>query len=173
MSSSARRALTILETVGAAGRRQGVTEIARALDLAPGTVFRGLDALERAGYVGRYQASSRYVLGGAVNRLRRSLFARFHIREICLPYLQQLAFASGETVSLSVPVGWYAVRIAAAPGLKERTRSPPLGEERHPAQGAAAPAMLAFYPAAQVKRFRGSARTRRRGLPAELERELP
>src|SRR5258708_34540901 len=122
MSSSARRALTILETVGAAGRRQGVTEIARALDLAPGTVFRGLDALERAGYVGRYQASSRYVLGGAVNRLRRSLFARFHIPDVCLPYLQQLALPSGETVPPPGPGDRDPVREPQAPRAHEQTR---------------------------------------------------
>jgi len=37
MSSSARRALKILAAVGEPGRPMGVTEIARALGIAPGT----------------------------------------------------------------------------------------------------------------------------------------
>ena len=172
MSSSARRALTVLDTIGAAERPLGVTEIARALDLAPATVFRGLDALERAGFVGRYQASSRYVLGNAVSRLRQTLFARFHIREACLPYLRQLAFASGEAVSLSVPVGWYALRLAAAPGLNEVTSSPPVGEIRPQGEGGAGLAMLAFRAPSDVVQFRGWARKRRLDLRPGLDREL-
>ncbi len=173
-SSSARRALRILETVGAGERPLGVTEIARRLDLPPGTVFRGLDALASQGYVARYQASSRYVLGGAVARLRQSLFAGFHIREVCLPYLRQLAFASGETTSLTVPIGWYAVRIAAAPGTNEVTSSPPLGEVRTLSEGAAAKALLAFAPSASVARFVAWARKQSRRPPgtASLQAEL-
>lgn len=153
MSSSARRALRILETIGVADRPLGVTEIARRLDLPPGTVFRGLDALANQGYAARYQASSRYMLGDAVGRLRQSLFAGFHIREVCLPYLRQLAFASGETTSLTVPIGWYAVRIAAAPGTNEVTSSPPLGEVRMLSEGPAAKTLLAFAPAGSVQHF--------------------
>lgn len=153
MSSSALRALRILEAVGVADRPLGVTEIARRLDLPPGTVFRGLDALASQRYVARYQASSRYVLGDAVGRLRQSLFAGFHIREVCLPYLRQLAFASGETTSLTVPIGWYGVRIAAAPGTNEVTSSPPLGEVRMLSAGAAAKVLLAFAPVESVSRF--------------------
>ena len=172
-SSSARRALRILETVGMAERPLGVTDIARRLDLPPGTVFRGLDALASQGYVARFQASSRYVLGEGVGRLRQSLFAGFHIREVCLPYLRQLAFASGETTSLSVPIGWYAVRIAAAPGTNEVTSSPPLGEVRTLGEGAAAKALLALSPPDAVSRFLAWARKRDLRWPAApLQAEL-
>lgn len=153
MSSSTRRALRVLETVGQSERPLGVTEIGRRLEVAAGTAFRGLDALERCGYVGRYQASSRYVSGTAVSRLRQSLFARFRLRDICLPYLHQLAFATGETASLTVPLGWYGVRIAAAPGVNEVTSSPPLGEVRTLAEGGASKAILAFLPDERVARF--------------------
>jgi DNA-binding IclR family transcriptional regulator len=153
MSSSARRALRILQTLGSGDRPLGVTEIARRLGIPAGTVFRGLDALERAGYVARYQASSRYVLGGAVAQLRQHLLAHFPMRDICMPYLRQLAFASGETTSLSVPVGWYAVRIAAAPGTNEVTSSAPLGQVRTLATDAAGRAILAFLPRAKAMSF--------------------
>jgi DNA-binding IclR family transcriptional regulator len=173
MSGSARRALRILETVGTSDRPLGVTEIGRRLDIAAGTAFRGLDALERGGYLGRYQASSRYVLGATIARLRQSIFARFPIREICLPYLRQLAFASGETASLSVPVGWYALRIAAAPGINEVNNAPALGEVRALAAGSAGKAILAFQPAGQFTRYVAWARKHAAGTaPDALDTEL-
>jgi IclR family acetate operon transcriptional repressor len=171
MSSSATRALRILDEIGAADRPLGVTEIARDLLLPAGTVFRSLDALVRAGLVQRYKASSRYVLGPAAERLRRSLIARFRMRDAVLPYLRQLASVSGETASLHVRLGWYGVRIASAPGTAEVTNAPPLGEA-HPL-GAAYPgkAMLAFFLAADIARYRAWA-AGGSGHPADEDREL-
>jgi DNA-binding IclR family transcriptional regulator len=146
MSSSARRALRILETVGAAERPLGATEIGRALGASAGTVFRGLDALERAGYLARFQSAPKFVLGKSVAALRQNLLARFPIRDVCAPYLRQLAFASGETASLIVRLGGYGVRIAAAPGTNEVTSSPPLGAARPLDESCAGRAILAFLP---------------------------
>jgi DNA-binding IclR family transcriptional regulator len=144
MSSSAQRALRILEAIGVADRPLGVTELGRNLAIPAGTAFRSLDALERGGLVSRFQSSPRYVLGPTLNRLRHTLFAQFPIRDVCTPYLRQLAFASGETTSLTVAVGWYGVRIAAAPGVNEVTSSPPLGVAGTLATGGACRAILAF-----------------------------
>lgn len=151
MSSSARRALQILRAAGAADHPIGVSELARQLRLSGGTAFRSLDALERSGYVRRHQASSRYVPGGMVHRLRQRLFASYPLRNVAMPYLRQLAFATGETSSLTVMVGWYAVRIAAAPGTNDVTSSPPLGQVGTLADNAAGQAILAFRP--DVERF--------------------
>src|SRR5258707_2982779 len=60
-----------------------------------------------------------------------------------MPYLRQPAFASGETASLTVRLGWYGVRIAAAPGTNEVTSSPPLGAVRLFGEGCASRAILA------------------------------
>jgi len=146
MSSSATRALRILETVGAAERPLGPTEIGQSLGIAAGTAFRGLDALERAGYLARFQASPKFVLGKSVAALRQGLLARFPIRDVTAPYLRQLAFASGETVSLTVRLGRYGLRIAAAPGTNEVTSSAPLGAVRPLGEGCAGRAILAFPP---------------------------
>lgn len=145
MIQSALRALKILEHVGRSERPLGVTEIATALNLISGTVFRGLDALERAGYIERYQSSSRYVLGPVSNQLHRRLLSRFTIRDVSLPYLDQLAFATGETVSLSVPVGWYALRVAFSLGTNDVTHSLPLGEVRELADSLSGRAILAGF----------------------------
>src|SRR5688500_10093674 len=127
MSSSAKRALKVLELVASGGRPMGVTEIARLLDASAGTVFRTLDALQKSSYADRYLHSSRYVLGPASSRLRHSLFAGFKIRDAALPFLRQAASTMGETASLIVPLGWYGVRIASARGSNEVTNAPPLG----------------------------------------------
>lgn len=154
MSSSATRALRILGMIGGAGRPIGVAEIARASSLAPGTVFRSLDALVRANFIERYQSSSRFVPGPAAERLRWSLIARFRMREAVLPYLRQLASISGETASLHVRLGWYGVRIASAPGTAEVTNAPPLGETRLLGTYYAGRAILAFLGEADIAQYR-------------------
>jgi DNA-binding IclR family transcriptional regulator len=170
VSSSAARALRILETVGAAERPLGPTEIGQKLGIAAGTAFRGLDALERAGYLARFQASPKFVLGKSVAALRQGLLARFPIRDVTAPYLRQLAFASGETVSLTVRLGWHGLRVAAAPGTNEVTSAPPLGAVRPLGEGLAGRAILAFLSsdAPEAKRLaRESAEIRKRGFAVE------
>ncbi|HYM17975.1 MAG TPA: helix-turn-helix domain-containing protein [Micropepsaceae bacterium] len=158
MSSSAIRALRILEAVGEAERPPGATEIARTLKSTPGTVFRGLDALLRFGLIARYQASAHYVLGPTADRLRHSLIAQFRVREVALPYLRQIASLSGETTSLYVKLGWYALRIASVPGTNEITNAPPLGEAHPLGQGYPGNAILAFLPSSEISAYRAWAK---------------
>src|SRR3954470_19306676 len=154
MSSSAKRALRILEFVSGSDHPLGVTEIARSLCLAPATVFRSLDALSRADLISRYQSSSRYVRGGAADRLCQSLIARFRIRELSMPYLRQLASMSGESTSLHVRLGWYSVRIASAPGMGEVTNTSLVGEGCVLGGSYAGRAILAFLSDVEIARYR-------------------
>lgn len=154
MSSSAARALRVLDQVAASDKPPGVTEIARVLSLPPGTVFRSLDALARAGLVARYRASSRYIPGPMAEHLHRSIIARFSIREVCLPYLRQLASISGETVSLHVPVGWHAVRICSVPGMAEVMTSRPAGEAQPLHESPAGKVILAGLPKSELASYR-------------------
>ena len=153
MISSALRALRILEQVGHADGPIGVTELSRQLGLVPGTVFRGLNALENSGYIERFQSSSSYVLGAVTDQLHRSLLSRFVLRDFSLPYLDQLAFASGETTSLVMPVGWYSVRLASTPGTSDVTSSAPVGEVRLLDQTFAGRAILAALPEAELDAY--------------------
>ncbi len=153
MAGSSRRALKVLELVAGSDRPLGVTEIARRLGLPPGTVFRTLDALQQSAYTERYQASSRHVVGAAASRLQQSLFAQFKLRDLVLPYLRQLASASGETASLIVPIGWYGVRVASARGSNEITNAAPLGRVGPLGQHYAARTILAFAPEETIVRY--------------------
>lgn len=146
MISSALRGLRILEQVGRAKAPIGVTEIARALGEAPGTAFRGLNALEGEGYIERYQSSSSYVLGPVTTQLHRNLLSRFLMRDFSLPYLDQIAFATGETASFIMPVGWYGLRLASAPGTSDVHSASPVGEIRRLERTCAGRAILAGLP---------------------------
>jgi DNA-binding IclR family transcriptional regulator len=159
MSSSAARALRVLDEIAASDRPLGVTEIARALSLPAGTVFRSLDALSRAGLVARYRESSRYVSGPTAEQLHRSVIARFPMREVCLPYLRQLTSISGETVSLHVPLGWYAVRICSVPGTGEVMTYGALGEAQPLHESPAGEAILAGLPKSELAAYRKQSKT--------------
>lgn len=108
----------------------------------------------------------------AARQLAHSFFSRFRIREACIPYLRQIAFASGETTSLAVPIGWQSARIASVSGTNEVVSSHSLGEIRPLDQSPGGLAMLAAMPAAEFTRFlkwratheprRGAAALRRR-----------
>lgn len=172
MSSSAKRALKILAALGESGRPMGVTEIARSLSIAPGTAFRGLDALQGAGLLTRQPQAARFVLGPTALGLRQSLLSLFRIRDVCLPYLRQLASASGETSSLHVRIGWYAARIAVAPGTAEVTSGAILKGAQPLLAEPPGRAILAHLPRNQVARFLAWATARKIVIPANAEREL-
>jgi len=171
MSSSAARALRILAAVGEAGRPMGVTEIARALGVAPGTAFRGLDALQRAQFLGRHPAAPRYVLGATALAFRQGLLAQFPIRDVSLPYLRQFASATGETCSLHVRIGWYAARIATAPGTAEVTSGAMLNGIELLSSGFAGRAILAYLDRNHAAQHRAWMAARGPASPG-LERDL-
>jgi DNA-binding IclR family transcriptional regulator len=172
MSSSARRALKILAAVGDSGRPMGVTEIARTLGIAPGTAFRGLDALQAANLLARHPSAPRYVLGPAALGLRQSLLSLFRIRDVCLPYLRQLASMSGETCSLHVRIAWYSARIATAPGMAEVTSGAILSGAEPLSANVAGRAILAHLERNQIARHLTWATRRGMAIPEGFEREL-
>jgi DNA-binding IclR family transcriptional regulator len=172
MSSSAKRALRILAVIGQSGRAMGVTEIARAIGVAPGTAFRGLDALQRANLLARHPSAPRYVLGPAALGLRQRLLSLFRLRDVCLPHLRQLAAASGETSSLHVRIGWYAARIATAPGATEVTSGVSLSGAETLSANVAGRAILAHLGKAQIGRHLAWLSSCGLRAPAGLERDL-
>jgi DNA-binding IclR family transcriptional regulator len=153
MSSSSARALRILDEIARSSHPLSVTEIARALALPPGTVFRSLDALLRTGLAARYQASARYIAGPAAERLQRSVISSFIVREICLPWLRQLGSISAETVSLHVRIGWNEVRICSVPGTGEVMTLPPIGEMHELGESCAGQAILAFLHKSEIATY--------------------
>ena len=172
MSSSAKRALKILAAVGQSGRPMGVTELARAIGITPGTAFRGLDALSGANLITRDPRAPRYALGPLALGLRQSLLSQFRIRDVAMPYLRQLASATGETAALHVRIGWYSACVATAPGSAEMTSDPVLPGMQLLSTHIAGRAILAHLSRAEIARYRAWAAARGIVIPAHSEREL-
>lgn len=149
-NSSSRHVFEVLRLISAAAQPVSVTETSRSLSLAAATAHRALATLEQAGYIARYQASARYVMGPMVQGLLAAFFARFGLRDLAMPYMRALALLTGESVSLMVPVGWHCVRVAHTRGMKEVIHTGPLGEARPLADGFASRALLATFPDAMI-----------------------
>ena len=143
----------ILRTVARASRPLGIKEISLKLGLPPSTTHRCVVTLMETGYLARHQLSTSYVLGDAADHLRRSFFLRYPIRHACMPFLQQLAFMTGETVHLSVPIGWYSVVIASVAGSKDTLSSRQIGSVSYLNADADSKVILAFFPDERVRAF--------------------
>ncbi|WP_250520405.1 MULTISPECIES: helix-turn-helix domain-containing protein [unclassified Caballeronia] len=172
MSSSALRALTLLEIICTAEAPIGVTALANQLGLSVATVFRSLDALERLGYVARFQASTDFVAGDTTKRLRQTGFARFFLRDVALPYMRQIAFATGESVTLTMPVGWYGVTVATVAGTNPIRTAPAVGSIGELSRDLPSKVLLASLDGQDYQRFVAWARKEGVTLKNDLPREL-
>ncbi|HOG16864.1 MAG TPA: IclR family transcriptional regulator [Syntrophales bacterium] len=103
--------LTIMENVG---WPMTVTEIGRDSQLSKATALRLLSVLEKYGLAEKRQG--RYRLGIAVLPLAHSYVLRNELGQTALPVMQELAQASGETVSLFVRLGFQRVSIQRVEG---------------------------------------------------------
>ena len=101
------KGLSVLEALAQEETAQGVSELARRLDLSKSNTHRLLQTLAALGYVvsadGRYQLTPKLWVLGA------SSISRLDVRRIAMPELERLAEETRETVHLSVLDGDEAV----------------------------------------------------------------
>lgn len=97
-------ALDVLECFATDGEL-GVSDIARRLGVAKSTAHRLLQTLASRGFVEQDSTSGQYRLGIHVYELGALALARNELRHAALPFLRQVAAATGLTVNLSVPDG--------------------------------------------------------------------
>lgn len=140
---SSRVVFEVLREISRADGALGSADIAKMLSLPLTTAARALNTLEAAGYVIRQNGSARFVIGKSGQRLAYAFMAQFPIRDLALPYLQQLTLLSGHSSSLFIRLGWYAVRIALISGTSSIVNVAPIGETRPLTSGAPSLAMLA------------------------------
>lgn len=155
-----RHAVAVLRTFSVAEPVLGVTEIARRVGVHKSTVSRILSTLEDAGLVERDAGTGRYSIGGGIVGLAAPLLATLDVRQVAAPYLEDLAKASGETVSLSVWAGLEAVVVQQVVGPGAVQYFAPVGR-RNPAHATATgKALLASLPESSVSKVieRGLAR---------------
>jgi DNA-binding IclR family transcriptional regulator len=97
-------ALDVLECFATDGEL-GVSDIARRLGVAKSTAHRLLQTLASRGFVEQDGLSGQYRLGMHLYELGALALARNQLRHAAMPFLRQVAAATGLTVNLSVPDG--------------------------------------------------------------------
>lgn len=99
---SLQKALTILNCF-VKKPRLGVTEISEMLDLNKSNVHNILTTFQAMNYLEQDAESGKYQLGLGILELCQSVGDRFNIRKVMMPYMQEIADATGEVVYLAVP----------------------------------------------------------------------
>lgn len=143
-NSSSNDVFQALELLARANEPLTLGSISRRMKIPLSSAFRIVATLQNAGLIEANSMTSGYVIGRSIHRLIQALFNRFKIRRISYPFLQQLAQMTGETCCLSVPIGWYCVRILSVRGMNEVVLSPSLGEPGPLGTMTAGRAILAF-----------------------------
>jgi DNA-binding IclR family transcriptional regulator len=97
---SIERAAAILRILAGGPGRLGLSEIARALDLAKGTTHGILRTLQEVGFVEQDRVSGQYQLGGALLHLGTSYLDINELRSRSINWADPLAARSGEAVRI-------------------------------------------------------------------------
>jgi DNA-binding IclR family transcriptional regulator len=106
------RALQLIDVVARSRLPLSVTDLSRALALAPSTIHRLLQTLSAQGYVMQYPESKRYGVGRGVSEIGRALVLRHDLALRARPHLEELAAATGETANLAVLYGSNAIYLS-------------------------------------------------------------
>ena len=162
-NSSARFLFDILALLGGSEVPMTLTAIRQGLDLPAATTHRGLATLEQAGFVERFQASTRYRLGPQARWLRQAFFARFEERDRVLPLLRRLSLATGQTASFSIRIGWFTAKVAAVTGPRSMVYTGPIGAIARLDDDGAGHALLLALPQQEQAAF--AAYADRHGVP--------
>jgi len=99
---SIERAFSILEETAA--HRDGITlsDLSRNLDLHTSTLYHLVNTLMALGYLRQVDNTKRYRVGRAVYSLASSCYDEVELHDIALPYLEELAVATGESTHFAI-----------------------------------------------------------------------
>ena len=117
-SSTALKALKMLEAVAASSQPVSASEVAQRVDIDGSTAYRMLKTLVDAGYVVQDEISKRYRLSYKVVSLSRNLLAENEVTQLIRERLQQIAAETRETLHLSVLDGNETVLILQVKGTQ-------------------------------------------------------
>jgi IclR family KDG regulon transcriptional repressor len=98
---SVERAIAILKSFSLDRPERGVSELGRELGLHKSTVSRLMRTLEHGGLLSRSPETERYRLGVDLIGLAAQVVSYMDVREVALPFLQELAEVCQDTVNLS------------------------------------------------------------------------
>jgi IclR family transcriptional regulator, pca regulon regulatory protein len=102
LTDSVQRAFAVLEAFGPASPTMTLQEVAEKIGLPKVTAFRYLRTLVSLGYVSRPAGSNGYTLSPKVLHLGFTALGGMELRQVALPYLQDLAGLAGQNIGLGV-----------------------------------------------------------------------
>jgi DNA-binding IclR family transcriptional regulator len=111
-NQSLEKGLAVLRAFDLAHRTLTLGEIARLTDMSKASAQRAVHTLEVLGYVGRDERNRRFRLMPKVVEIGFNYLATNPLVRLAHPYLAQLAKASGETASLTEPVGSHMIYLS-------------------------------------------------------------
>lgn len=125
-----------------------LTDIAQNAGLDVSTALRILKELEAESFVERDPQTKQYVLGPQVYAMHHAMVHGLSVRDLARPALIRLARRFGDTVILSVPMGWESVCVDLCFGdYPIRANYLDVGSRRPLGVGAGSLALLAAMPA--------------------------
>lgn len=139
--------------LGAFGRRNtplGIAEISGAVGIGRSKVHRLLDTLRFLGFVEQDQVSRKYRLGLRTFELAAAAASRFDLGPAARQALQELVWATGETVNVGVLHGYEVVYVDSVRGFGPLRLEVELGTRAPATATALGKAILAFEPAERV-----------------------
>mgnify|MGYP003751333995 CR=1 FL=1 len=101
-ASTVERALDILWLMYRENRELGVTEIAQHIGVYKSAVHRTLTALQKKGFVEQNAANGKYWLGMAVFSMGMAYRNKITLKDVCRPFLEELAQKLNESVNLGI-----------------------------------------------------------------------
>ena len=111
-NQSLEKGLDVLRAFTAAHRTLTLSELAQLTGMTKGSAQRTVHTLQVLGYVGKHPQTRRFQLLPKVIEIGFNYLAAHPLIRVAHPYLSQLATASGETASLTEPVGTDMVFVA-------------------------------------------------------------
>ena len=126
--------------------------MAEALAVPISTAARALATLEAADYAERHRGSPRFVIGKSARALAFAFMGQFPVRDLAMPYLQQLTLEAALTSSVFVRLGWFAVRVGRILGPSVLIHRATLGESIPLHSGAPSLAILAHMEGPELER---------------------
>ncbi len=82
------------------GKPLGITELSQRLNLPKSTIFQIVHSLQRFGWLEQLDDSKKFVLGLRLFELGNLVQTNSRLRQVALPYLEELRKETGETVYL-------------------------------------------------------------------------
>lgn len=119
------KAFDILKLIASKREGAGISEIAKALEMAKSTVHGMTSALEELGAVRRDPLTKRYTLGFTLFELGKAAFSQIELKDFARPFMQALMERTQSSVFLGV-LNWDHVTIldVVEPSTKLKITSP-------------------------------------------------